>query len=1344
MEKPRKLFGRWRRINESKRSSSVATFSSSQQALVASLPAEEGSSSTDSASVRDPPEHRSRLIELSENGDQKKVDVVAVHGLQGGALKTWRHGDGSMWLQDFLPTEIDDARIMTFGYESRIAFSKSAANLEEKALDLLNLLGPKRDRDRHNDSRPRPIVFICHSLGGIVVKKALVLAHERSSDRFYKDVLDNTKAIAFIGVPHKGSDSAYWGNFGARLMKSTSLGTSTNTNLVAGLQRDSTILTSISTQFIERARNLQIFTFYETKKLRGVLVVDSLSARMNIPNEKVIPLDGDHREICKISREAAESSPLMTYIVELARLAVVEATESAKPQLLEKQEASYHEVPNRLCRSFVGREDILSRIDQAFSTEKAPRIAVLQGLGGQGKSQIALEYCRRSRDSQVSAIFWIDSTNEATVIRSFESVSERVRLQTDYLPDAAPRVDFVLQRLASWSSKWLMVFDNYDDPLQFPNIEDFFPRSVLGAILVTGRHTDAAVLVGKETSDFIELHGLGEEAALELLIGQSHSDESVSEASKSIVERLGYHPLAIAQAAAFIWKRKLKFSEFETQYQHRKRVILETTPHLSQYRRKLGNTEGEVSLSVFTTWELSFQQLQTQVGKDGIEIKALTLFAFFDNENIDEGVFYSYVSRAPFDLLNSFRAVPTSDCSESSESSETFEASLEWLQGFLDDEGLWEPQLFEDCLITLRDLSLLQAFTREPDGFRAVLHPLIKDWIRLRTPESVCREYTLMGTIILRESILDRWPIQDLPITFSAKPKIFVHALAQETNHEEYLPLQELSKLSRKRAQKYLEIQVWIAECLADMEYHSLAERMMQRIKMGWEKILGAEHSRTLHCICILAYIYYLQGRLQEAEQLYMQVLELLKKVAGNEHSSTLTCMSDLAKVYQTQRRWEEADKLYRLVEEVRTKVSGADHVLTLDDMGTLASSYQSQGRTQEAIELHRQVLEASKKLMGADNIVLWHSMNALAWIYQFQGRLQEAYDLCVPVLEGREKLYGMGDFRTWSSMNILASNHQSRGRLQEAAELHWQVVEAKKVILGMDDRETLSSIDTLASDYRSQGRFEEAHDLLIQVLVGEKKMLGADHLDTLFSMQNLASNCRSQGRFQEAHDLLEQVSEREKKVLGMDHPRTLVSMHYLALNYQCLGQLSEAHDLLVQVLEARKKALGADDPDTLESMELLAKNYENQGRLQEAEDLLVQVIEARKRALGADDPATLNPMSTLALVYDAQGRSQKFEEMGSQALEAQERVLSPEQRASNPHMAFFAEIYRRLGRLKEAEDLFISTLEANRRKLGPGDQNTVFCIRALVEMYQEQGRNVEAEKLLDGSGKESLKDKKS
>ena len=98
----------------------------------------------------------------------------------------------------------------------------------------------------------------------------MIIAHERSS--IYAKVLDSIQALVFFGVPHRGSDLAYWSTYAARLISTVQLGLGTNKSFVEALTRNSQTFADISQSFTERAAPLKIKTFYETEKLHGLLV----------------------------------------------------------------------------------------------------------------------------------------------------------------------------------------------------------------------------------------------------------------------------------------------------------------------------------------------------------------------------------------------------------------------------------------------------------------------------------------------------------------------------------------------------------------------------------------------------------------------------------------------------------------------------------------------------------------------------------------------------------------------------------------------------------------------------------------------------------------------------------------------------------------------------------------------------------------------------------------------------------------------------------------------------------------------------------------------------------------
>ncbi len=853
----------------------------------------------------------------------------------------------------------------------------------------------------------------------------------------------------------------------------------------------------------------------------------------------------------------------------------------------------------------------MQRIDKALSTGPSPRIAVLQGMGGQGKSQIALEYCHRKRDTPYSAIFWVDAATEDSAKGSFQAISEQIKTPTDSLPDTQARVAFVLRIFRSWPTQWLLVLDNYDDPRAFPNIADFIPQSKFGAVLVTSRHADSDALVLDQMSHFVKLHGLEEGAAILLLSQRSRTKDLNDVDAKEIVGRLGYHPLAIAQAGAYIKRRGLQLCEFMKVYKEQRQAILTNTPPLSQYRRKLGNAEKETSLNVFTTWELSFQQLQSQFSANKVEEKLLTLFAFFDNKDISE------------QLLAEFNA----NTKEESESAK----QLTWLDGFTNAKGQWDSDSFADVLITLRDLSLLQGFAQGPDGFyHSSLHPLIKDWIRLRTNKSVGQEYTYMAAKLMSRMLSNSWRKNHFDLSLSVKQNILLHIMALEEAHEEFFASNIEIPANQDIFTEYLLSQSWFVPYLIDMGSYQLAVVISQRLVAQKVDCFGLEHPSRLSSMTHLASAYRKQGRWKEAKELEVQVMETSSRVLGPEHSETLSSMANLASTYRKQGRWKEAEELQMQVMETSSRELGLEHPDTLTSMANLASTYQKQGRWKEAEELEVQVMETFSRVLGLEHPDTLSSKGNLASVYRNSGRWKEAEKLEVQVMETFSRVLGLEHPNTLTSMANLAWTYRKQGRWKEAEELLVQVTEMRKRVLGLEHPSTLNSIANLAATYRKQGRLKEAEELEVQATETFSRVLGLEHPDTLSSMGNLAVTYGNQGRWKEAEELEVQVMETSSSVLGIEHPDTLYSMANLASIYLNRGRWKEAEELGVQVMDTRKRVLGLEHPSTLASMNNLAYTFWGLDLKKEAIQLMSEVVQSRQKKIGSDHPHTIQSINTL------------------------------------------------------------------------------------------------------------------
>ncbi|PMD50811.1 ankyrin [Hyaloscypha bicolor E] len=237
-----------------------------------------------------------------DKNEPDTVYIIAVHGLQGDWEKTWE-ADGKVWLRDFLGKKIDRIHVLSFGYNSIIASSGWEHELEHFSAQLLQEVKNHVDTEQ---KRSRPIIFLGHSLGGLIIKKALILAHNKRI--VYSDILDRTAGLIFMGAPHRGSDKAKWASMLKELFNTVGVGSSTQ--LLADLKRQSRTLVQINSDFVERgAKILRILSFYEMYTTDGLMsrVVDEDTATLGLPNEIQIGLNADHRAMCRFSDENSQA-----------------------------------------------------------------------------------------------------------------------------------------------------------------------------------------------------------------------------------------------------------------------------------------------------------------------------------------------------------------------------------------------------------------------------------------------------------------------------------------------------------------------------------------------------------------------------------------------------------------------------------------------------------------------------------------------------------------------------------------------------------------------------------------------------------------------------------------------------------------------------------------------------------------------------------------------------------------------------------------------------------------------------------------------------------------------------
>ncbi|KAG9234012.1 ankyrin repeat-containing domain protein [Amylocarpus encephaloides] len=248
--------------------------------------------------------------------EQHPVDIIALHGINGKAFKTWtyvgKQGKETFWLRDFLPVEFPGARVYTYGYNAKI-LSMGTGTLESFSRTLLELIMDKR---RTRKEQRRPIIFICHSMGGLVVKKALTMAN--APDCRQRNVRTSTSAIIFIATPHRGSEPAAILARAATIGNGGLVGTGisrfkgrTRDDLIRDLSLDSPVLIKINSDFGPMTDgSIKFYSFIEDLTATGLntRIVNEYSGQMGVEAEVVIDMGGeDHKSIARYKSEKSQS-----------------------------------------------------------------------------------------------------------------------------------------------------------------------------------------------------------------------------------------------------------------------------------------------------------------------------------------------------------------------------------------------------------------------------------------------------------------------------------------------------------------------------------------------------------------------------------------------------------------------------------------------------------------------------------------------------------------------------------------------------------------------------------------------------------------------------------------------------------------------------------------------------------------------------------------------------------------------------------------------------------------------------------------------------------------------------
>jgi tetratricopeptide (TPR) repeat protein len=695
---------------------------------------------------------------------------------------------------------------------------------------------------------------------------------------------------------------------------------------------------------------------------------------------------------------------------------------------------------------FIGREDQLQSLNQFLLHPDTHQRITIYGLGGCGKSALALEYAYRASAQHTRlVVFWVLAISQDSFELAYREIGNRLRIP-GIANENADIKQLVKDALSSDNTvHWLMVVDNADDSgvlmarassnLASARLYDYLPYGSRSKLLFTTRSRKVA---GDLTqNNILELNDMSKvksEAKLlltrRILKPALLNDEM---AVHELLEILTYLPLAIVQAAAFMNYNHISASGYISLFQN----AGTETELFSEHFEDPGRYQ-EIESTVAKTWHISFDQIQRQ---DPLAAEYLSFIACIDRINIPQSLLPLSGS-----LFQQAKAIGT-------------------LTGY--------------AFITERQQQGVQVLVSEKffDMHRLV-HMALEWWLDGHDEKTA---WMAKAATRLEELI---------PYGGHEKKEVWTTYLT----HAIHVARSEDGRLGEvARASLFNQI----GGCQASLGQYSAAEITHRQALLLRENSLGREHNQTLTSMNEVGTALSDQGKYEAAGEIHRQTLTRREKVLGPEHPATLTSMSNLALVLERQGKYEEAESIGRQTLERYEKVLGPEHPFTLTSMGNLAGVLRCQGKYMEAESMNRQTLARHKKVLGPEHLDTLTSMGNLVLVLERQGKYEQAESMNRQTLARYEVLLGPEHPFTLLSMGNLAGVMDSQGKYKEAESMNRQTLSRREKVLGPEHPDTLMSTYCLAHLLANRRRYSESIILYRRAYAGYSAVLGKGHPTT-------------------------------------------------------------------------------------------------------------------------------------------------------------------------------------------------------------------------------------------------------
>lgn len=798
--------------------------------------------------------------------------------------------------------------------------------------------------------------------------------------------------------------------------------------------------------------------------------------------------------------------------------------------------------------TFTGRGAALEHLrDQLLRRGQSVIVPqALYGLGGIGKTHVALEYAHRFR-ADYDVVWWISAEFKERVNSSLAELAGRLDIPVgESVTEAAAAARDALRRGAPYS-RWLLIFDNADDPA---DLKDQLPEN--GHVLITSRNQAwSQVATSLEIDVFTEEESI---AHLKRKVPKISDGEALE-----VGQALGSLPLAVEQAGAWLERTGIAARDYLALLEEQTAEALELAP------------DG-FPVVVAKTWSLSFSQLRRN---SPAAIRMLQLCAFFAPEPISTKMIYSDEMAR---LLSA------------------------------DDPKLRERQMVAKVVQELNRYALAKiSYGDNTMQVHRLVQAVVSAQMSPEEREEACHGVHRIlrsakpaqdGTDIPTDDPAN-WPIfeQILP---HLKPSRAAECIEDETRQlltelvrylwrrSEFTRALDLGEQLSKHWQEtfgpddqqllHMRFQMNNAlRSLGKFEDAYVRDRAVYN-KQRTLRAIGPDHSHTLQTAGGLGADLTGLGHFQEALELYEETYEKQKTNFGEEHPLTLSAANNVAVALRLLGRYYDALDMDRDTLDRRRGVLGDRHPLTLFSAENLGYDLRNCGRYRESAEELRRTHAAFAEVLKPDANETLRTAKSLAASLRKLGQYRQAKMLMETTANNYQKYFPSSPDRPSAEL-ALACCYAVLGDGRTAVGITQAIRENQILDLNEVHPFTFATGTNLVAFQRGIGEVNEAVDLGRRIQVGLADTLSPHHPYTLVCSVNLANALADQGRLDEAANLERAALNGFHAVLTPDHPDTLICQVNLSITLRQLGDVAEADELHTRTVDALRRVLGDDHP---------------------------------------------------------------------------------------------------------------------------------------------------------------------